>query len=198
MITGTADRWQRLGALLIQRRTALDPRWHNRREFADATRMSYRLAYDIEEGRRANFGTSTLAAIEVAYGLVPGAIGRFLAGGELEVKDAPPLRAVPSPPLSYDESDVERLLEGMDKLGTTVRAHFDENMAAVRDVGTMLPGQVPPGVLLFESRKYQDIWDGMIGRTFADGQPYTLPRMALAVAMWQARDEAAERRAASG
>ena len=81
--TANADRWKTLGALLIQRRTALDPRYHNRGAFCEATGLKYRLVYDIEEGRRTNFGTSTLAAIEVAYQLRPSAITAFLAGGEL-------------------------------------------------------------------------------------------------------------------
>ena len=75
--------WERLGRLLIQRRTALDPRYNNRQAFADATGLKYRLVYDIEEHRRDNFGDTTLTSIEVAYKLDPGAIKRFLDGGEL-------------------------------------------------------------------------------------------------------------------
>ena len=97
------DAWRRLGALLIQRRTALNPRFHNRGAFCDATGLKYRLVYDVEEARRSNFGASTLAAIEAAYRLTPGAIGRFLAGGELEAQDAQPLPSrswrPPRPPL---------------------------------------------------------------------------------------------------
>ena len=76
--------WERLGRLLIQRRTALDPRYNNRQAFADATGLKYRLVYDIEEHRRDNFGDTTLTSIEVAYKLDPGAIKRFLDGGELD------------------------------------------------------------------------------------------------------------------
>lgn len=82
--TDSADSWQRLGALLKQRRVTLDPRWHNRGAFSEATGLTYRLVYDIEEARRTNFGGSTLSAIEVAYRLTPGAISRFLASGDLE------------------------------------------------------------------------------------------------------------------
>ena len=96
------DRWQRLGALLIQRRTALDPRYHNRTAFSEATGLNYRVVYDIEEARRANFGTSILAAIEAAYRLEPGAIGRFLAGGELEPQAAFPPLPRPAPPARRD------------------------------------------------------------------------------------------------
>ena len=89
MISGTTDRWQRLGALLIQRRTALSPRFHNRGAFCEATGLKYRLVYDIEEARRTNFGTSTLAAIEAAYQLAPGTIARVLSGGDLDITPAP-------------------------------------------------------------------------------------------------------------
>jgi hypothetical protein len=87
--TASTDRWEDLGALLVQRRTALNPRWHNRTAFAEATGLSYRLVYDVEEARRTNFGNSALAAIEAAYRLEPGTIGRFLAGGQLEYQSSP-------------------------------------------------------------------------------------------------------------
>jgi hypothetical protein len=102
MISGTSsgDQWQRLGALLIQRRTQLSPRFHNRGAFCEATGLKYRLIYDIEEARRTNFGSSTLAAIEAAYRLAPGAIGRYLAGGGVReiLPDAAPPAPAPAPP----------------------------------------------------------------------------------------------------
>ena len=104
---GATSQWQRLGALLIQRRTALNPRFHNRGAFCDATGLKYRLVYDIEEARRTNFGGSTLAAIEAAYRLAPGTIGRFLDGGDLEAPGPQPQPAAAPPcapaPLSDDE-----------------------------------------------------------------------------------------------
>ena len=99
MKSGRSDRWERLGALLIQRRTQISPRFHSRGAFCEATGLKYRLVYDIEEARRANFGASTLAAIEAAYRLEPGAIMRFLAGGELEPQPAAPPAV---PPRSRD------------------------------------------------------------------------------------------------
>ena len=87
--------WERLGRLLIQRRTALDPRYNNRQAFATATGLKYRLVYDIEEARRDNFGDTTLTSIEVAYKLDPGAIRRFLDGGELEPGTAAAPAAIP-------------------------------------------------------------------------------------------------------
>ena len=97
MKSGLSDRWERLGALLIQRRTQISPRFHSRGAFCEATGLKYRLVYDIEEARRENFGTPALAAIEAAYRLEPGAITRFLAGGELEPQSLPPADWVPPP-----------------------------------------------------------------------------------------------------
>jgi hypothetical protein len=96
MKSGPSDRWKRLGALLIQRRTQISPRFHSRGAFCEATGLKYRLVYDIEEARRVNFGASTLAAIEAAYQLVPGAVMQFLAGEELEPRPSlPPVRLSP-------------------------------------------------------------------------------------------------------
>jgi len=83
-------RWRELGNLLKQRRALLDPRWRNRRAFADDSRLDYRLIYDIEEARRPNFGITTLTAIETAYRLKPGSISAFLEGGEFESVPAAP------------------------------------------------------------------------------------------------------------
>lgn len=85
--TSAPGQWKRLGAILIQRRTALNPQWHGRGAFAEATGLSYRLVYDVEEGRRDNFGGATLAAIEAAYQLGTGTIRQFLNGGELVTAD---------------------------------------------------------------------------------------------------------------
>jgi hypothetical protein len=75
-------RWRELGIKLKQRRALLDPRWRNRRAFAEENHLDYRLIYDIEEARRPNFGVTTLTAIEVAYRLGPGSIAAFRKGGE--------------------------------------------------------------------------------------------------------------------
>ena len=107
----SADRWQRLGVLLVQRRTALSPRFHNRGAFCEATGLKYRLVYDIEEARRTNFGPSIIAAIEAAYRLTPGAIARFLAGGELETAEGlpPPEPRRDRPLRALEDADEEGL-----------------------------------------------------------------------------------------
>lgn len=78
------EAWERLGELLIARRVELDVQFRNRRAFAAAVDMEYRVLYDLERGRRTNFTTSTLRAVERAYGLAAGSVERTLAGGELE------------------------------------------------------------------------------------------------------------------
>lgn len=74
---------KRLGDLLIQRRIELSPRFRVRTVFAVECGLNWRLLYDLERGKRANFSDETLAAVEVAYRLRKGSIQDFLAGGEL-------------------------------------------------------------------------------------------------------------------
>src|SRR6202041_1099797 len=74
--------WERLGEMLVRRRLELDPRYRNRRTFArERDPRLYRLFSDIELGRRPSYKPASLAAIERAYELGPGAGGRFLSGG---------------------------------------------------------------------------------------------------------------------
>ena len=95
----TAD-WKRLGAQLTQRRVELDPRYMNRSLFCAERGLNYRLTYDIESGARTNYGTITLRAIEVAYGLAMGAIDTVLASdGELLVRAEP----IATPSLTAEE-----------------------------------------------------------------------------------------------
>ena len=77
--------WTRLGELLRRRRIELDLRYRNRRTFeADRAPGLYRIINAIETGERDNYEPGTIAALEVAYDLVPGSIDRALDGGELE------------------------------------------------------------------------------------------------------------------
>jgi hypothetical protein len=115
MMDHTADMptRQRLGAMLIQRRVSLDSRYRNRRIFAGEAGLDYRLIYDIEEARRANFGASTLAAIEGAYRLRHGAIASAMEGGELELPESagPPAgRTLPTIAAALAEPGIERYL----------------------------------------------------------------------------------------
>lgn len=151
--SASAERWQRLGALLIQRRTALYPR-RSRGEFSEATGLSYRLVYDIEQARRTNFGTTVIGGIEAAYRLTSGAIGRFLDGGELEVQDGGKA-AVPSP--SAGLSRREHATEDDPALRPYIQSVLRDIYTAAGIMPRLGPGQDLPGIeatpeigLLFE------------------------------------------------
>lgn len=73
--------WKRLGEMLTARRIELDPRNQNRRRFADRVGINYRVLFDIEQGKRANYGPNMLAAVERAYAWKAGSIEQVLDGG---------------------------------------------------------------------------------------------------------------------
>jgi hypothetical protein len=109
----TPDDWTRLGELLVRRRIELDPRYVNRQLFSNERGVHYRTVSDIERHRRDNYEAVTIAAIEVAYALTPGSIGRVLAGGELEpLPSAPAVELAPVVPLSLD-GDEETLVRSI-------------------------------------------------------------------------------------
>ena len=146
-----AERWQGLGALLIQRRTALSPRYHNRRVFSEATGLNYRVIYDIEEARRTNFGHSTLAAIEAAYKLEPGAISRYLDGGELEPQrgeraGAAPLSVVPDLPAPSLGRGFRTTPEVDARIEPFLPGILERVVNAQRQLG---PGETPSGRQVF-------------------------------------------------
>jgi hypothetical protein len=79
--------WEQLGVDLESARVELDPRYANLSLFAEERGIDYRLAWDIEHGRRTNYRRPTLRAIEVAYGLETAAIDTYLRdGGRLQVR----------------------------------------------------------------------------------------------------------------
>jgi hypothetical protein len=94
MITATHDAWERLGAMLRQRRISLSPRYRVRELFANETGMHWRMLHDIERAKRDNFTDDTIKAIEVAYQWRPGSVARVLAGGEPDPMEVP---AAPEP-----------------------------------------------------------------------------------------------------
>jgi hypothetical protein len=89
--------WTRLGELLIRRRIELDPRYRNRRAFTAERAVEYRIVNDIELGNRTNYESATIAALEAAYAIPAGSIGRILAGGEIEIPAATPPPPGPAP-----------------------------------------------------------------------------------------------------
>lgn len=114
----TTDAWRRLGELLVRRRIELDPRYSNRQVFTRERGINYRTVGDIERGARTNFDSTTIAAVEVAYGLAAGTVTATLAGGDLEPARSlaeppsrPPLRIAEAPgrlPDNPDDATIER------------------------------------------------------------------------------------------
>jgi transcriptional regulator with XRE-family HTH domain len=85
VVAGAAPaEWRQLGDFLTTRRAQLNPDFRGRKVFADRTRINYRVLFDIEKGRRTNFGAATLASIEVAYELPPGTIDKILTGDDVD------------------------------------------------------------------------------------------------------------------
>lgn len=111
--------WKRLGEMLVRRRIELDPRYANRQTFAKQTGVNYRTISDVERGRRDNYEDATLTALEVAYAVKPGSIGRALADGELEplpgprAAGPPSLRPVPPLPSETAGYEAEEILSGL-------------------------------------------------------------------------------------
>lgn len=98
----TAD-WARLGELLTRRRVELDPRYQNRTVFSAERGIDYRLAYDIEECRRTNFRTTTLAAVAAAYGVTYESLMQVAHEGAAELIPASGPVTVSGPVAVYPE-----------------------------------------------------------------------------------------------
>lgn len=88
--------WKRLGELLIRRRVELDPRYQNRSTFCAERGLDYRLAYDIEEARRTNFRSTTLAGVAAAYAVTPDSLSGVLHDPRAGLEPTPaPSRPAP-------------------------------------------------------------------------------------------------------
>jgi hypothetical protein len=209
--TASAERWQRLGAQLIQRRTALYPR-HSRGAFSETTGLSYRLVYDIEEARRTNFGTPVIAGIEAAYKLAPGAIGRFLDGAELRAADGKVLGIAQAPPAAPSRPDHQSGSSVLAELSRQLGLEESPEYAALwgriglaaDQHGIPLDPDAPAAVLKGEWLWPRDVspadvkrWDEM-----ASSEPAPTLRemgvMMLAVWTLQAADRAREQGGAAG
>lgn len=86
-MTDRAD-WEKLGALLRARRED-GLGYAKLARFARERDIHERVAWNLEHAARQSYAPETLRAAERAYGLVPGSVSRFLAGGELvEIPEA--------------------------------------------------------------------------------------------------------------
>ena len=146
--------WTRLGELLTRCRIELDSRYRNRRLFTAERAVEYRIVNDIELGRRDNYEPATLAALEVAYRLAPGAIGRFLGGGELEAEEASPPPA--RPPVAAPAADALLMDPALE---AAVRRPLAAILAAMEE-----HGGAPAGLTLFPlSPPDARAWDELVG-----------------------------------
>ncbi len=186
--TGDTGAWQQLGIMLKQRRATLDPRFRSRKAFAEAAGLDYRLIYDIEEGRRTNFGVTTLTAIELAYRLAPGSITRFLADGALEL-----LGTAPPDPDTLQPVDAD-LFEGMPAdLLRQITPHYDAISGAVLQAEARYPGERLAGRMVFPGEdRAQDAayWDEVTARGLEmyPGRGWSPRRVAQNVALtWALR-----------
>ena len=76
------ERWQRLGDMLLNRRVELTGDT-NREAFARKAGLRYsRSLFDIENGKRDNYGPAMLAQLEQVYRWEAGSINAVLAGGQ--------------------------------------------------------------------------------------------------------------------
>ena len=107
-------RWRAIGEQLTHRRVELDIRYKNLTLFTEEQGIDYRLAWDIENGRRGNYRTATLTALDIAYGLPPGTL-RALAAG-LTIRQAAALRNAPAAFAALAEDD-----DGEDGAGNEAR-----------------------------------------------------------------------------
>ena len=84
--TPDLEPWRRLGRALQAQRVELDPRYRTFevfvRERGTPRDLNYRMLWDIEHGKRANYRGPALRAIEAAYGLPADWITRALAADD--------------------------------------------------------------------------------------------------------------------
>lgn len=82
MASPPGPEWQRLAELLTARRVELNDAWRTRQQFCRDTGAEYRIIHDLENAKRTNYSSSTLAIIERAYRWQPGSIRAVLDGGD--------------------------------------------------------------------------------------------------------------------
>jgi len=195
--------WERLGELLVRRRIELDPRYRNRRTFeAERAPDLYRIINSIELGRRDNYEPGTIAALEAAYDIAPGAIGRALDGGELEVqavaadtagaadeigvaRRVPPHLAAVPPSLDRGEDDIFPDMDAETR--ARVEAHVPAVEALVRSAA--IDGPLTSGNLIFRDPHEAEMWDRLVevGQDMRPGQGYTLWQLIRLMAVGRVR-----------
>jgi hypothetical protein len=182
-MTSTPDpAWLRLGELLQRRRAEIDTRYTNLALFAEERGIAYRVAWDIEHGRRENFRTPTKRAIEVAYHWPAGTIDRVLAGGE------PTTGAAGLQAWAYPLERWEQLGHALQLRRTRIRPRYalDEQRRFARDHRSLVSPQTVRGLEAGEPRDYPpseiagaeiayQLHPGNIGRYLEGGSLEPLP-----------------------
>jgi hypothetical protein len=204
---GDTAAWERLGQLLKARRQSLDPRYGNRRAFAEERLVplgqtstgGYKLAYDIEGGPRwgrRGFTLEVLPVIAAAYGVTIESIAAALDGGRLEPLH-PPAPAQPAPgadsgwlpPLGADA--IARARPYADQV-FMARSDWRAAYAAAHPGIAVSDIPEPPGAELFpDSDEDARTWDGRAG-------VLSVQERVWLIAALRAREAARERQAGTG
>lgn len=185
----TEAAWRSLGDLLVTRRVQLDPRWANRRTFAAETHSGkqaswYRIITSIENGDRTNYSRETLAAVEVAYRLMPGSIQRTIDSGALE--PAPALAAAGTP------GDPPR--RAVDELRAYAEARGEKVIDVLIDEGLVEPEELVVPDSLGPDRHIVEIEDLDIPQDMKD----RMIRMYLENRAWRFEQVRLERKGLDG
>lgn len=114
----TPPEWHRLANLLVSRRIELG--YRQRKEFAKAHGLRYdRLLFDLENAKRTNYESGTIAHFEQLYKWAPGSIQTVLEGGEPVPSDRPQTVSRAKPIEEF--SNEELLLELSRRIAVTDR-----------------------------------------------------------------------------
>lgn len=150
--------WLRLGKMLTSRRVVLGYA-RSLQSFAGARGIHYRLAWDIENARRSNYTTATLALVEVAYGLEHGSVDGALGGGEFRLAEpGGPAPGGRRPDPSYQAIlDADGLTDGekLDAIEAVEKRRARIAAAGFSERHQHAIGAVPEAVRILMARKRQ-------------------------------------------
>ena len=155
----------------------MDPRYANRRTFeAERWPEHYRIINAMELGQKDNAEPATISALEVAYGLAPGAVERVLEGGDLEAApESAPAPVTLARPLAGSDpgDDMESLL---DRIPEAARP-YATRVADLYRAATIRTGNGdPPGSEIFGTF---DTWAGEAWERLRRRNPSVIDRLVI-------------------